>query len=95
MRKRVELQTGLYIAVNKVGEVCRGHRTGPKLYIHEKVAIRKAGQGGKVFLVTDNQVTQIYPFRPKTFFLNERHEIRDDKCKVCLDGSPASTHVHR
>jgi hypothetical protein len=81
-----KLSDGLFIAVDSNGEVCCGaNRSGPKLYIHESVAKKKAGKGGMVFKVTNNDVTCVW-FEPKTFFLNERHEISEEKCRGCSGG---------
>lgn len=71
------LSDGLYIAVNVNGEICCGaNRSGPKLYVYESVAIKKANRNGpgKVYRVDETGITQTYPVA-KTFFLNERHEL--------------------
>lgn len=52
MPARRSFADGVYIAVDKDGFVCNGaNRSGPKLYVHESVARKKAGSEGKVFLV--------------------------------------------
>lgn len=57
-----KLSDGYYIAVWDDGTVAQGaNNSGPKLYVHEKFAIKKAGKGGRVFLVTDKTVTQVWP----------------------------------
>lgn len=78
-----KLSDGLFIAIDRNGEVCAGaNSSGVKLYVYEKVAIKKAGLGGKVYRVDEKTVSLIWPV-PKTFFLNEQHEIQDEKCKYC------------
>lgn len=80
-----KLSDGLYIAVDKNGEVCCGaNRSGPKLYVYESVAVKKAKAGGKVYRIDESGIKQIWPVA-KTFFLNERHEIRDEElfCTAC------------
>ena len=73
--KLSKFSDGFYVAVHKDGSVGQGaNRGGPKLYVYENMAIRKAGKGGKVYFVSDTQVTQVWPVA-KTFFLNERHEL--------------------
>lgn len=72
--KSHRLSDGLYIAVRRDGTVANGvNHSGPKLYVHQSVAQKKAGKGGMVFRVTNNEVTCVW-FEPKTFFLNEQHE---------------------
>lgn len=73
--KAHHLSDGLFIAVRKDGTVANGaNSSGPKLYVYQSVAQRKAGPGGMVFKVTNNEVTCVW-FEPKTFFLNEKHEL--------------------
>lgn len=73
------LSDGLFIAVDRNGEVCCGTgRAGTKLYVHKTVAVKKAGLGGKVYRVTESSVELVWP-EARTFFLNERHEIRDGR----------------
>ncbi len=84
-----KLSDGLFIAIDRNGEVCTGaNHGGPKLYVYEKVAIKKAGKDGKVYKVDEGGVTLIWPVLvPKTFFLNEQHEIRDEVCSACGSSS--------
>lgn len=75
-----KLSDGLYIAIDENGEVCCGaNRSGPKLYVYESVAIKKAtrrGRQGRVYRVDESGLTLVYPkVEPRTFFLNERHEL--------------------
>lgn len=77
-----KLSDGLFIAIDANGEVCTGAGTaGPKLYVYEKVAIKKAGPGGKVFRVDEKATSLIWPVA-KTFFMNEQHELPPRRC--CL-----------
>lgn len=78
------LSDGLFIAVDVNGEVCCGTgRAGIKLYVHQSVAVKKAGLGGKVYRVDERGVTLVWP-EAKTFFLNERHELPvEEMCKYC------------
>lgn len=52
MTREVRPEQGLYVAVTAKGFVANGGSSGssgPKLYIHEGTAVRKAGPGGTVF----------------------------------------------
>jgi hypothetical protein len=82
-----KLSDGLFIAIDRNGEVCTGaNSSGVKLYVYESVAIKKAGLGGKVYRVDEKTVSLIWPVA-KTFFLNEQHELprrkKDEECSAC------------
>lgn len=82
-----KLSDGLFIAIDNNGEVCTGaNHGGPKLYVYEKVAIKKAGLLGKVYKVDEKGVTLVWPVA-KTYFLNEKHELptiqESDRVEVC------------
>lgn len=80
-----KLSDGLFIAIDRNGEVCGPHQGGTKLYTYIGTAVKRAGKGGRVYRVDEGTVTLVWP-EPKTFFLNERHELPPASSSRCSCG---------
>lgn len=57
--QRHRLDDGLFIAVDRDGNVIHGTVNGPKLYVNAGVARRWAGEGGTVYMVTTMGITKL------------------------------------